>query len=267
MGSCSAAPRRHRPAGSPLGAAARWRRAVGQLVFPQACCLCDGALEDPLVSPACPECIGHLRPLAVPACPRCGLFLAPGTALGLCGECRSRRRPFRSAVAAAPYEGVFRRALLELKFRRRDVLAEFLADAAVRAFRRAARGRNPGTSPVAVTAVPLPFWRGRRRGFNQAELLARPVARELGIPLVRGILRRRSRPPQTLVSPGSRRKNVRGAFRVGRLPEDLVGTPFLLVDDVFTTGSTVEAAVRTLIRAGSGPVDVLTVARAMHAAR
>ena len=250
-------------------AAIRWRRSFGQLVFPGHCCLCDEVLEDPLLSPACPECIERLRPLVVPVCPRCGLFLAPSAAAGLCGACRVRRRPFRIAAAAAPYEGVFQRALLEFKFRRREVLAELLAGPAVTAFRRAPRDPElgtAGTSPVAAVAVPLAFWRSRRRGFNQAELLARPIARRLGIPLVRGVLRRRSRPPQTLVSPSARRANVRGAFRVGRLPEDLAGRPLLLVDDVFTTGSTAEAAVRALIRAGTGPVDVLTVARAMSSA-
>lgn len=170
------------------------------------------------------------------------------------------------AAAAAPYEGVFQRALLELKFRRREVLAELLAGPAVSAFRRACRDPQfvaAGTAPAAAVAVPLPFWRRRRRGFNQAELLARPIARKLGIPLLRGVLRRRSRPPQTLVSPSARRSNVRGAFRVGRLPEEWIGRPLLLVDDVFTTGSTAEAAARALIRGGAGPVDILTVARGM----
>ncbi len=253
--------------GSPRGSfAVRWRRCFGQLLFPRGCCLCEGFLEDPLLSPVCPGCVDRLRPLTAPACPKCGLFFAPSAAPGLCGECRVRKRPFRMAVAAAPYEGVFQRALLELKFRRREVLAELLAGPAVYAFRHASRDPEAGGEamlPVAVLPVPLPFWRRRRRGFNQSEQLASPVARSLGIPLVRSVLRRRARPPQTLMSPSARRRNVRGAFRVRRLPEQLVGRPLLLVDDVFTTGSTVEAAVRTLIRAGAGPVDVLTVARSM----
>lgn len=244
----------------------RWRRSFGQLLFPGSCCLCDGPLEDPLAGPLCPECVLRLQPAAVPACRKCGLFFAPSAAPGICGECRTRRRPFRLAVSAAPYEGVFRQAVLELKFRRREVLAEMLAPPAVQAFRRAPRGPEEGTAgplPAAVVPVPLPFWRGRRRGFNQSELLARPVARALGIPLATRVLRRRARPPQTSVSPSARHRNVRGAFRARRISEGLAGRPLLLVDDVFTTGSTVEAAARTLIRAGAGPVDVLTVARTM----
>ena len=165
------------------------------------------------------------------------------------------------AVSAAAYDGVFRRALLELKFRRREVLAELLAPPAVLAFRRARRNAE-GPAPAAALPAPLPHWRGLRRGFNQAELLAAPIAGALGIPLVRGVLKRRRGPPQTTVSPSRRRSNVRGVFRVPLLGE-LAGLPLLLVDDVFTTGSTVEAATRSLLRAGAGPVDVLTAARAI----
>ena len=251
--------------GSPV--AGRWRRAFGQLLFPESCCLCEGPLADPLAGPACPACVGALRPLADPACRKCGLFFAPSAAPGICGECRVRRRPFRMAVSAAPYEGPFQKALLELKFRRREALAAMLAAPAAAAFRAAPRDPGAGTAgppPAAVLPVPLPFWRGRRRGFNQAELLARPIAGALGIPLAPRLLRRRARPPQTAVSPSARRRNVRTAFRVRRLPEGLAGRPLLVVDDVFTTGSTVEAAVRALARAGAGPVDVLTVARSVH---
>ena len=263
------------PSRPPFGAGARgrlsgagvWlRRSFGSLLFPGPCCLCDGPLRDPLASPVCSGCRARFRPLEDPACRKCGLFFAPGAAPGLCGECRLRRRPFRLAVAAAPYEDPFRRAISELKFGRREVLAPLLASPAALAFRRAPRDAEAGTAgppPAAVVPVPLPCWRGMRRGFNQAELLARQVARRLGLPLARGVLGKRRRPPQTSVPPGRRRANARGAFRVRRLPLELAGRPLLLVDDVFTTGSTVSAAARCLVKAGAGPVDVLTVTRTL----
>ena len=196
------------------------------------------------------------------------MFFGPGAESGTCGACLERRRPFRIAVAAGPWDGVFQRALVELKFRRRETLAPLLAAPCVEAFRRATGdpAREAAPPPVAATAVPLPFWRRARRGFNQAELLAEAIARELGIPLARGLLRKRARPPQTRVAPHARVRNVRGAFRA-RLPERLRGAPLLLVDDVITTGATVEAAVRALRKAGAGPVDVLTVAHTLPSVR
>lgn len=246
--------------------AALLRGGFGQLLFPGPCCLCGGALPDPFAGPACAHCREALTALSDPACPRCGLFFAPGVEPGLCGQCRAGRRPFRFAVSAAVYEGLFRSAIVELKFRRRERLAPLLAAPAVAAYRRAARDSEfaaPGPPPAAVVPVPLPFWRRRRRGFNQAESLARAIGRGLRLPVVTGVLRKRRRKPQTGVAPAARAANVRGAFRVRPLPESLAGKPLLLVDDVFTTGATVEAAVRALRRAGSGPVEVLTVARSL----
>ncbi len=152
-----------------------------------------------------------------------------------------------------------RRAVSELKFRRREVLAGILGALLVEAWRR--RGVE-GAAPVVVVPAPMAFWRRRRRGFNQAELLARPVARTLGIPLAPRILRRRARPPQVTLTPAGRRRNLRGAFRARPASSERVGRPVLLVDDVFTTGSTVDAAIRALAVAGHGPVDVLTLTRA-----
>ena len=232
------------------------------LLFPGPCCLCDGALADPLGSPVCPACRSQLVASADPACPKCGRFL-PAAAPDRCEACRRRRLPWRRAVSAARHQGVFRRALLELKFHRREVLAGFLAPPAIAAWRRTTPEKGPAAAPPrAVVPMPLSFWRSRRRGCNQAELLALEIARALGIPLSAGILKRRARPPQTSVSRSARRANVRGAFRARRLPPEFAGRPLLLVDDVFTTGSTAEAAARCLRRAGSGPVDVLTATRA-----
>lgn len=250
----------------------RARGRLGQLLFPGPCCLCDGELPDPLESPVCASCRNELQALRDPACPRCGLFYAPGVRPAPCGGCRAKAPGFRLAVSAAPYRGLFRRAILELKFRRREQLAPLLAAPAVEAYLRArerANGRAGGDDgsaggppPAAVVPVPLAFRRRLRRGFNQAESLARAVAGPLGLPLAPSLLRKKHRPAQSTLPPSKRAANVRGAFRARRLPERLLGRPLLLVDDVFTTGATIAAAVRCLARAGAGPLDVLTAARA-----
>lgn len=250
----------------------RARGRLGQLLFPGPCCLCDGELPDPLESPVCASCRNELQALRDPACPRCGLFYAPGVRPAPCGGCRAKAPGFRLAVSAAPYRGPFRRAIVELKFQRREQLAPLLAAPAAEAYLRVREraadgggedsGSTGGPPPAAVVPVPLPFWRRRRRGFNQAESLARVVAGILGLPLALGILRKKHRPAQTSLPPSARAANARGAFRARRLPEGLLGRPLLLVDDVFTTGATIAAAVRCLALAGAGPLDVLTAARA-----
>jgi ComF family protein len=115
----------------------------------------------------------------------------------------------------------------------------------------------------AAAVIPVPLSRGRRRerGYNQAELIARAVAREAGIPLRARVLRKtKERPPQAGLSAAARRSNVASAYHA-RLPLSLRGKSVLLVDDVLTTGATAEAASRALLRAGAGAVDVLTLAR------
>lgn len=183
----------------------------------------------------------------------------PGAARGPCGACLNSPPPFDRLIAALPHEGLARRAVHELKYRRRETLAPLLAVAATKAW--AAADRGPA-APAAVVPVPAPFWRRVRRGFHPAESIADGVARRLRIPLRTGVLRRRHAPPQTGLSGAARRRNVRGVFRARRFPAALRGQPLLLVDDVSTTGSTARAGSRELIRAGSGRVEVLTFARA-----
>jgi ComF family protein len=115
----------------------------------------------------------------------------------------------------------------------------------------------------AAAVIPVPLSRGRRRerGYNQAELIARAVAREAGIPLrARALKKTRERPPQAGLSAAARWSNVVSCYHA-RLPLSLRGKAVLLVDDVLTTGATAEAASRALLMAGAGAVDVLTLAR------
>jgi ComF family protein len=113
-----------------------------------------------------------------------------------------------------------------------------------------------------VVPVPLHPRRLRRRGFNQSLLLARRISRRYSLPLDFTALRRiRATVPQTELSAAERRKNIRGAFAVFRA-QTITEKDILLVDDVFTTGATVEECAKVLLKAGANRVDVLTLARA-----
>lgn len=155
-----------------------------------------------------------------------------------------------------PYVEEVRACLHALKYGRRRRLAATLG-------REAARKWVPGelSSPSAIVPVPLSRKRRRERGFNQAELIARAVAREAAIPLwTRVLTKTKDCPPQAGLSANARRKNVSGVYRA-RLPEPLEGKVLLLVDDVLTTGATAEAAAGALLASGARAVDVLTLAR------
>ncbi len=114
-----------------------------------------------------------------------------------------------------------------------------------------------------VMPVPLHVNRLRWRGFNQAHLLVKPLAREVGVPVDPWSLERvRPTRPQVELTEAERRRNVAGAFRVTR-PERVRGRKILLMDDVYTTGATVDECSRALRRAGAVGIDVLVLARAV----
>jgi ComF family protein len=114
-----------------------------------------------------------------------------------------------------------------------------------------------------ILCVPLHPRRLRQRGFNQSLLLARRVSRAHSIPLnFTALQRTRHTQPQTQLSGPERQKNIRGAFEVRR-PEAIAEKEILLIDDVFTTGATVQECAKVLLKAGAKRVDVLTLARAM----
>lgn len=184
----------------------------------------------------------------------------------ICFNCAGGDRssfPFVGAVAAAPFEGVWREAVHALKYHGRQELAAFLGQFLVqRMLREEGLKRWLASQPVVVIPVPLHPARQEERGFNQAELIARVVARELGLDFwPQGLERLRDTPSQTGLAVEERRSNLQGAFGVAASRRRLLrGRGVLLVDDVLTTGSTCSECVRVLQEAGSGPVWVATVA-------
>jgi ComF family protein len=230
---------------------------VFDLVLPPRCPACGVIVDGD--GRFCGDCWQGLRFLGGAQCDQCGEPFAHEQGPGaLCGACLADAPPWRRARAALAYDGAARTAMLRFKLADRQHLAGMMAEA----MRRAGREMlGPG---VLLVPVPLHRWRLWRRGFNQALLLARELARGSGADLsVDGLMRVRATRPSVGLGAEARAANVRGAFRV-RAPEVFLGRAVVLVDDVLTSGATAAACARTLLAAGAASVDVLTYARVVR---
>ncbi|MCS6953304.1 MAG: phosphoribosyltransferase family protein [Bryobacterales bacterium] len=207
--------------------------------------------------PVCPQCLAAPLPLSAEFfCVACGtpfLNRYPLDEHGRCALCRSGLRGFDAAYSFGAYESVLRELIHLFKYGGVQTLARPLGEYLMRALPREHRFD-------ALVPMPLHWLRRWRRGFNQAELLAREVSRRSGIPVLKPVRRVRATRAQTGLSHSARRQNVLGAFRVRRKAR-LAGLRLLLVDDVMTTGATAAACALALKRAGAAYVALLVVAR------
>ncbi|MDP9052956.1 MAG: ComF family protein [Acidobacteriota bacterium] len=172
---------------------------------------------------------------------------------GVCAACRAGLRGFDHAASFGMYEGALRRLIHLFKYSGMKPLARPLA-----AFlERAIAVDEPFD---AVVAVPLYWRKSWERGFNQAELLARHIAKRRGVPLLTALRRKRATAAQASLANAGRRRNVAGAFALRR-NQNLAGKKILLIDDVMTTGATASACAAVLKRGGAKSVSLLTLAR------
>ena len=220
--------------------------AVLNLLFPQACVLCGVQVLKRRWSVVCPACWSKAAPVPRPFCQQCGM---PAQFIeSLCGECRRGDHSFDFARSLFLYNDPMRSIVHHLKYSGRVSLGRALG------FRLRECLRSEGFQGTVAVPVPLHRARMRQRGFNQAELLAR----ELGLPVDRRLLRRRmNTPTQTGLTRSQRIVNLTAAFEVKHRPPECV----VVVDDVYTTGSTLDEVAKTLKRAGVLRVEALTVAR------
>jgi competence protein ComFC len=255
---------------------ARWALAAGHmlreaaggvvaLAFPDDCRVCARPLEEPSRVPVCAACLNSFRVIRAPMCGTCGRPMAAGAHFGasgpICRLCRAGTYSFDHARSYAAYDDALLRTISLLKHEAMRPLAAWFGS------RLAEMVRSNPSILTASVVVPVPLHpdRLRERGFNQAELLARVVARRLGLPLEpRALERRKPRPPKRKLSRHERWQAARGAYAA------VTGRSFdnrsvLLLDDVFTTGATLDACARALRTAGAAHVAALTVARVVDA--
>ncbi len=200
----------------------------------------------------CDDCKESIQPVPEPICPICG---RPVAEEGLCRFCKISPPKLEAIRSAAVFQGPLRKAIHALKYYRRKEVAEPLGSI------MAARIHHPEAIDYLVP-IPLHPRREQERGYNQSALLAQALGKEVGIPVVlHGLERVRHTRPQVTLSAEERRKNVEGAFRCSS--GELRDKSILLIDDVCTTGATMDAAAEAAWDCGARHVWGLTLARAV----
>lgn len=241
------------------------REALASLVFPAPCRICARILDTGSAIPFCHACLEALtQSLREPLCAQCGrpivsAAVAEGARQPLCHLCRSGVYAFDFARSFGAYTPRMSRAILLLKYGNVTPLGRWFAGLLA----GMVASQPQGFAVDAVVPVPLDQGRLRERGYNQAELIAKPLARLLGIPFRSYLLvRTRPRPNQLRLTRRERWETVRGAYATHKAAQ-VDKLRVILVDDVFTTGATLDACSRALKGAGAARVVGLTVARAL----
>ena len=225
--------------------------AILSVVLAPCCCACDQLLEHPTRGPVCERCWRSILPLTPPLCDRCGdplpTWRTVSMALACCARCRRTARAVDRARTIGAYDGALRAVIHALKYDGRRSLAPMM------------RQRGHEMLDAAACAIPVPLHRSRlrHRGFNQAG----DLARHIGLPVVHALRRTRPTATQTGLAAARRHRNVRDAFSATRAAASLNGLTVVLIDDVRTTGATLDACARVLKEAGAKEVRALTAAR------
>ena len=229
------------------------------IFFPSFCELCSSLLEFPQERVICHSCWKSIRTSHPSYCLCCGRFFEALEKTHLCQDCLQKRPPFSHHRSCGKYKGKLKDIILLYKYRHFQVLGKDLARFADRAL---GKEEEIWWKVDAIVPVPLHPKRKKERGFNQAQIIAKELARMKGIELRDQLLvKTKNIPPQTSLRVEDRVENVSGAFGITE-GEKIKKRVVLLVDDVYTTGSTIRECSSVLRSAGVKEVKALTVAQA-----
>ena len=226
-------------------------------IYPKRCPVCDDIVI-PKGKLVCGSCKNILIPLQEPLCYKCGRQIISNSS-EYCDTCVSYNFSFDKAFSLWPYNSTVKTSLSNFKYRGRREFAEYYADKLYEYFHTAL----PKLNISAVLPVPIHPERLKNRGYNQAELIAEILAKKLDLPIVTDyLIRSKNTLAQKNLDPVSRRKNLKEAFRINHNSKfyEIQLKNILLIDDIYTTGSTADACSAVLKEAGTEKVYVLCVA-------
>lgn len=236
-----------------------WTKLAELIFFPSFCELCSSLLEFPGERVICRSCWESIKPFRSSYCLCCGRFFEGIGEPHFCQHCLEERPPFSCHRSFGRYSGRLKDIIIFYKFNKFWIIGKYLAR---RVHRLLAKREEIWQGVDVIIPVPLHPKREKKRGFNQAQIIAKELADLEKVRLLEGVLvKTKNVPPQTFLQLKEREKNVRGAFQVKK-EEEVKDRVVLLVDDVYTTGSTIRECSSVLKKAGAKEVKALTIAQA-----
>jgi ComF family protein len=230
-----------------------------ELVYPEKnmCFICGRCGEDIGDTYVCSDCMNKIRKIEAPVSRKCGKHLA-STSSDLCTDCRSHMNYFEISRSPFLYDGLIKDLIYGFKYYNKPYLYKFFGRALIDCL-----NKNDFGDIDFILSVPLHKSKMRSRGYNQSELTARYVSDKLGKVYADALIRTKKTPKQSGQTRDERRENLRGAFAVrkNKKTEGIISSSVLLIDDVYTTGSTVNECSKVLLEYGVNKVYVLTIAR------
>lgn len=229
------------------------------IFFPSFCELCSSLLEFPGEKVVCHACLESIKAPRSSYCIICGRFFEYWGEPHICAECKKNPPPFSFHRSCGKYQEKLKDIILLYKYRMFQVLSK---DLALLFGRILGKDSELWREVEAVVAVPLHPKKLRKRGFNQAKSVAKILAEHEGLEFIEeGLVKTKNIPPQTSLMAGERKRNVIGTFGIKKA-DRISGKTVLLIDDVYTTGSTLRECSAVLKKAGAKEVKALTLAQA-----
>lgn len=222
------------------------------LLFPRRCPVCDDIVI-PKGRKICPECLKKLSFVTNPVCKKCGKKVISND-VEYCFDCVRHKRSFESGRALIHYDETAKASMVNIKYKNKREYLDFYGEAMAVRYEKWILSMKPDV----LVPVPVHPTRQRERGFNQAHILACRIGERAAIPVETGMLLRNKKTiPQKGLNPSQRLKNLEEAFVPGNVTSGV--ETVLLIDDIYTTGSTIEACTRALKRAGIKKIYFLTI--------
>lgn len=222
------------------------------ILYPRRCPVCHD-IPVPRGRKICDGCKEKLKPVTGPRCLKCSKPIREPEQ-EYCQDCSRRTHLFEQGIGIFPYSTILQESLFKLKYGKRQEYGVFFGELA------AFYAGEQISSWQIDCIIPVPLHRKRleKRGYNQAEIIGEAIGKKLKLPVEKNILKRKvNTKPQKDLEPGERRKNMKDAFGLkGRMK----GEKVLLVDDIYTTGSTIDEAAAALMQGGAGKVYFLVIA-------